>query len=285
MKIAHLILAHEQPFQLKRLVEKLTHPDADFFIHVDAKKSLDAFTFLQKLPNVYFVNKRVKVTWGSYSMVQATLNSFEEIVASGIQYDYINLLSGQDYPLNHPSFIHQYFALHRGKLFMEFYSVYDSWYEAIPRISKYHLVNYDMPGKHKLEQLVNKLLPVRRMPNSLEPVGRSQWFTITLASVKYILLYLQGFPEVTRFFKLTWAPDEFIFQTILYNSEYQAEMVNNNLRYIDWSEGKASPKALTMADLPALEESECLFARKINMQTDLSLMNAIDALTEHAALA
>lgn len=285
MKIAHLILAHGQPFQLKKLVQKLWHPDAAFYVHIDAKKTLEEFAALQHIPQVFFVKKRVKVTWGSYSMVQATLNGFEDIISSGFQYDYINLLSGQDYPLKDTSFIHQYFALHRGKQFMEFYSIYDSWHEAIPRISKYHLVNYDIPGKYRLENMMNKLAPVRRMPNSLEPVGRSQWFTITTGAAKHILHYLQRYPHVVRFFKVTWAPDEFIFQTILYNSPFQNDMVNNNLRYIDWSESKASPKTLTIADVNALEHSGCLFARKINMHADAGLVNALDALTGSAMLA
>jgi hypothetical protein len=279
MKIAHIILAHAQPGQLQRLIKKLSHPDADCYIHIDAKSNVMEFAPLQNMSNVHFIQKRVKVAWGSYSMVQATLNAFEQIIASGIQYDYINLLSGQDYPLNEASFIHQYFALHSGKQFMEFYSIYDTWHEAIPRIAQYHLINYNVPGKYKLGQVINKLMPVRRMPNGLEPVGRSQWFTITLPAVKYIVSYLQDYPKVIRFFKLTWAPDEFIFQTILYNSDFKQDMVNDNLRYIDWSEAKPSPKTLTLADSPALEQSECLFARKINLDTDKALADAIDAFT------
>lgn len=285
MKIAHIILAHAQPEQLKRLVNKLLHPDADCYIHIDAKQHIEAFALLQNVPNVHFVQKRIKVIWGSFSMVQATLSAFEEIVASGIQYDYINLLSGQDYPLNEPSFIHQYLALHHGKQFMEFYSIYDTWQEAIPRITKYHLVNYNMRGRHKLEQVINKLMPTRRMPKGLEPVGRSQWFTITLPAVRYILHYLHDYPEVVRFFKLTWAPDEFIFQTILYNSYFREDMVNDNLRYIDWSEAKASPKTLTIADITALEQSGCLFARKINIRTDKALVDAIDAFSRYKIMA
>lgn len=281
MKIAHLTLAHTQPYQLRRLVKKLSHPDADCYIHIDAKSDITQFALLRNAPNVHFIKKRVKVAWGSYSMVQATLNAFEEIITSGIQYDYINLLSGQDYPLHEASFIHQYFALHHGKQFMEFYSIYDTWQEAIPRITKYHLVNYNVPGKHRLERLVNKLMPVRRMPRNLEPVGRSQWFTITLSAAKYIVHYLQDYPEVVQFLKLTWAPDEFIFQTILYNSAFREDMVNNNLRYIDWSEAKPSPKTLTLQDAPALEQSGCLFARKINIQTDKALADAMDAFTSY----
>ena len=62
MKIAHLILIHENPPQLKRLIQRLAHPDADFYIHVDLKTDIKPFLFLQS-KNVKFIANRVKVSW------------------------------------------------------------------------------------------------------------------------------------------------------------------------------------------------------------------------------
>src|SRR5881227_3092073 len=87
MKIAHLILAHTQPDQLETLIKKLSHPDADFYIHIDAKKNAAEFVTMQNAPNVQYIKNRVKIIWGTYSMVQAILNAFEEIIVSGIHYD------------------------------------------------------------------------------------------------------------------------------------------------------------------------------------------------------
>jgi len=275
MRIAHFILANAQPAQLERLVKRLCHPDADFYIHIDAGRNEAEFDIKQIAPNVRFIKKRVKIIWGAYSMVQAILNAFEEIVATGIQYNYINLLNSYDIPVKETSFIHQYFALHQGKQFMEFYSICNNWQEAIPHITKYHFINYNFPCKYQLERVINKVMPARRMPKNLEPVGSSKWFTITLPAVKFILGYLQDYPEVTRFFKLTWAPDRFIFQTILYNSVFRSDMVNNNLRCIDMGEIKQCCKEPIIKDLFEPGHSDCLFTRKVDFHTAEELVDVI----------
>jgi hypothetical protein len=104
-------------------------------------------------------------------------------------------------------------------------------------------------------------------------------FTITLESAKYILSYLKKNPDIEQFFKLTWAPEEIFFQTVLYNSPFNAAMVNNNLRYIDWSEGNAIPKTFTINDFKTLQGSGKLFARKFNMNKDERILTALDELT------
>lgn len=277
MKIAHLILTHANPSQLKRLIQRLAHPNADFYIHVDLKTDIKPFVSISS-ENIKFIENRVSVHWGAYSIVQATVNSFEAILSSNHSYDYINLLSGQDYPIKSTAAIHQFFENNPGKAFMHTLSVADEWQEAIPRLTKYHLSNYHFVGRHLAEKYLNILMPSRKMPNDLVPVGRSQWFTITGEHAQYIVNYLQENKNVRRFFELTWGSDEIVFQTILFNSIYQKDMINDNLRYIDWSEGKASPKTFTMADFPTLLHSDKLFARKFNAEIDVNILNEFDKL-------
>ena len=276
MKIAHLILAHSDPQQLGRLINALQNSNAFFFIHIDKKTELEPFRFLEKTERVYFIKSRVKVAWGAYSIIQATLNGFKEILASGIGIEYINLLSGADYPLTNAAKIHQFFEKHRDQNFMEYLSVFNEWKEAIPRLTEYHLTNYSFPGKYAVQKWLNRLSPARKIPNDLIPVGRSQWFSISADASKFILNYLEENPKVVRFFKLTWAPDEILFQTILYNSEFKKQLINNNLRYIDWSAGKASPEILTLSDLPKLHASSALFARKFSMVRHPEIMDQLD---------
>lgn len=277
MTLAYLILAHNNPSQLKRLVQKLSSSQTDIYIHIDAKAKLADFMPIAALPNVYFVTKREKVYWGAYSIVQATVNGFEQIIASSKAYDYITLLSGQDYPLKSNTAIQNFFKANEGKAFMEFYLVNDVWQEAIPRLNKYYLTNYPFAGSTKLEMLLNKLLPKRLPPKDLVFVGRSQWFSITLAQAKYIVTTLATNHKLRRYFSFTWGSDEFVFQTLLYNSPFKEQMVNDNLRYIDWSQGGASPKTLTMTDASTLLSTNKLYARKFNEATDVEILNTIDA--------
>lgn len=275
MKIAHLILIHKNPLQIKRLIQRLAHPDADFYVHVDLKTDINPFLFLQS-QNIKFIINRVRVHWGAYSVVQATVNGLSEILKTGNKYDYINLMSGQDYPLKSTSDIHYFLENNPNKAFMHTLSIENEWKEATHRITKYHLSEYTFFGKYTLEKWLNLFLPLRKMPNNLVAVGRSQWFTITSTHAEYLVNYLQKNKNVKRFFELTWGSDEFVFQTILFNSEYRKDIVNDNLRYIDWSEKKASPKTLTINDLSTLLNSGKLFARKFNETLDCLIINELD---------
>lgn len=276
MKIAHLILAHNEPTQLERLINRLSHPDADIYIHLDKKTPIAAFEYLKDHKNVCFIKSRVKIYWGAYNMVQATLNGFKEIISSGKNYQYLNLLSGQDYPLKSAAFIHQFLAQNQGIAFMNYMLFEPDWMEASSRIRLYHFNNWRMPGKYILQDLINKLFIHRTIPNKLVPVGRSQWFTIPMECVSYSLQYWRSNAKLRRFIKLTWGPDEFIFQTILYNSTYQSKMVNNDLRYIDWFGGGVSPKILTIDDADVLINSDKLFARKFDIHHDAAILDYID---------
>jgi hypothetical protein len=276
MKIAHLILAHNHPQQLEQLVNRLAYADDAVFIHLDKKTAIEPFLYLKNLKNVFLVANRVSVKWGAYSMIEATLNGFNAITSSGTQFDFVNLLSGCDYPLQTPLQIHQFFSKSTGKAYMSFAPVYTEWHEAIPRIEHYHLTNYTFSGSHMLQKLLNAMMPKRKMPLNLVPVGRSQWFTIAMECMKYIVTYLEQNSKFRQFMKLTWGADEFIFQTILYNSPYREHLVNNNLRYIDWSEGGASPKTLTIKDREHLLASNMLYARKFDLIRHGDVMAAID---------
>ncbi|RVU02712.1 glycosyl transferase [Mucilaginibacter limnophilus] len=275
MRIAYLILAHNQPNQLKRLITRLTEKNADVFVHLDAKSAFQPFEALVKLPGVYFIKNRVKVYWGSFNIVQATINGFYEILATG-GYGYINLLSGQDYPLKSNEELLDFLSENPDKAFMNSLVAQTHWLEALPRVQEYHLNNYPFPGRYLVQKAINTLMPQRRIPNDLILVGRSQWFTASVECIKYIVDYWEKHPALRRFMKFTWAPDEFIFQTILYNSHLRDRMVDEDLRYIDWSGGGASPKLLTMEDAPKLISSNKFFARKFDAMKDSAVLDYID---------
>ena len=276
MNIAYLILVHNQPLQVKRLVERLSGTGVDFYIHVDKKTDITDFYKALNLPHLYFIKKRVKVYWGAYSIIQATVNGFNDIIQSGINYDVINLLSGQDYPLVSNEYIADFFSKNKGTAFMEYYSIEKEWKEAIPRLNKYYLTNFPFSGSFRIEKLMNKFLPDRKPPENVEFVGRSQWFSIGMDHVNYILQFLKKHPSMVHYFQFTWGSDEFVFQTILYNSPFKHTMVNNNLRYIVWPQGEASPKTFTIQDADNLLHSNKLFARKFNTQTDNKILDFLD---------
>ena len=275
MKLAHLILAHNYPQQLDRLVKRLSHKDADVYVHLDAKADISEYGSIKNTPNTFFIKGRVKVAWGEYSIMQATLNGLEEILASGVAYTHINLLSGHDYPLQNNDHIHSFLFANQGKTFMWYDLNYNEWPHGQVRMDNYYFGDYGFPGRHHLATLVNKILPKRKLPGGLKAYGRAQWVTITPESAKYVIDYIKRKPAVERFFRMTWAVDEVFFQTILCNSHLHDTIVNDFLRYVVL-QPDFRPATLTMADADALTSSGKFYARKFDYNKDSAIFDYLD---------
>jgi hypothetical protein len=276
LKLAHLILAHAYPKQLERLINRLHHPEADIYIHLDAKASISDFVYLQDLSNVYFVSKRTSVVWGTYSLVQATLDGMEEIMMAKENYSHINLLSAQDYPLKPADEIHTFLKANADKSFIDWPVIGDEWADGVHRVENFNFGDYNYPGHYLFQYMVNFCKIKKKIPDGLKPYGRSQWLTITPKSAQYVIDYLKTHPKIKRYFRMSFAPDEFIFQTILGNSFLKDTLVNDNLRYINFPSGNLHPTTLTVADAVALTTSGKFYARKFNPNTDAVILNYLD---------
>jgi hypothetical protein len=282
MKIAHLILTHKKdPAQLERLIHALDHPSCDLFIHVDKKTPIDSFVHLTKKPNIFLVANRVPVFWAGYGTVQATLNGFREILARG-KYQYINVLSGQDFPLRSAGQFVGFLQQKRSTEFITCESIDGAWRSAARRIREYHLINWKIPGKFKIERIVNRILPKRKFPLDYAIVGRSNWFTISSEAVTYILDFLEKNPAVVRYFKYCWGADEFIFATVLYNSPFRNH-IEENLTFVDWTDRTdGHPRVLGQEDFHTLRSSTKFFARKFDAGHDKEIIHLLENwITEH----
>jgi hypothetical protein len=275
MRIAHLILAHKNPPQLERLVRALQHPACDMYIHVDKKSDLSAFLYLTERKDLFLVKKRTSIFWAGYGTIQATINGFREIIPKG--YDYINVISAQDFPLMSAASIYNYILQRQGKEFITCESIDDEWTEAAHRVRLYHFINWRIPGKYRLSELADRFLPARKYPLDHKIVGRANWFTLTNAAAAYTLEFLDRNPAITRYYKYCWGADEFIWATALYNSSFRDRIVNN-LVYVDWTtpESKGHPKILRSEDFAALIASGKLFARKFDANIDSAIIDRLE---------
>lgn len=277
MKIAFIILAHKQPAQLKRLLQRLSHPGIDCYVHVDAKCDLAAWKDVLAQPQVYTVQKRVKVTWAGWGILQATLNGMQAVMDSKEPYAYVTLLSAQDYILKPAAFIHEYLLARcdSGKQFLNVISD-TALAPMMSKINNYHFVEYNFPGKYKFGKLLTALMPKRKTPLGYKLYCGSAWWTLTPDCVQYCLQFEQQHPALRRFFKFTWGSDEFLIQTILMNSHYREKVTMDNLHYIDWAAGLEHPKTFAPEDLGSLLGSGKLFARKFDMEHSEKVMNLLD---------
>jgi hypothetical protein len=293
MHLAYLILAHNNPKQLGRMVKSLCCSFASIFIHLDAKVE-DASPFISAaggFKNVRFVERRIPVNWGAFSMVQATLNGIEEILQSGCSPDYINLLSGTDYPIKSSEYILNFFSENNGKEFLYYRQspTPDLPDGGMDRIEYYYDYDNDNFDKNLYEYAMRERGVKRKFIEGMVPYHGSQWWSITGSCARHVLSFVNNNREIINFYRYTKFSDEQFFQTVILNSEFACKVVNDNLRYIDWSafnweqidwvQSIPHLKVLNVRDkdFEKILRSDKLFARKFDENIVDEILNLIDA--------
>ena len=260
----------------------MSHPDFDFYIHIDSKFDLAPFEYLQQIENVSLIQKRSKIRWAGYSFTQSVLDCVEEILNGKQRYDFINSLSGQDYPIKSVNYIYNFFKGRPGRNFLTIEKFGSKWWEeAEQRIAEYHMTDFDFKGRYRFQFLINRILPKRKFPFGYTLYGsnRATWWTISADCASYLVKFVKEHPKVRRFAKYTWAPDEYLIPTIIMNSPFRETVIPENYRYIDWSQGGANPKILTVADFDALKKTDKLLARKFDIKVDTVILDMLDEIT------
>jgi len=247
-----------------------------FYIHLDKKVDMETHRELFDTPNVFFVQDRIDIRWAGYTTAEAALSGIRAIVASGIKYDFVNLITGQDYPIKSAEEIAGFLADNIGKEFM-LYKYFDTeWTEAISRVDRYHFNDFNFKGRHRLEKVVNLLTPKRKFPVNVTLCGKETFWTLSLDCAKYVVDYLDANPKLRRFLRYTWGSDEFIFQTIIMASPFKGNVVNNNYRYINWPAVGSRPNVFVAADYDRIMASDALFGRKFDINTDEKIFDLLD---------
>jgi hypothetical protein len=275
MKIACIILAHQNPDQLLRLLKRLNHPSIDCWVHIDSKCDPQLFSGLSKMENVFEIAPRLNLDWGNYNIVQAMINGLESSISFREKYDYFHFMSGMDYLLQPTQLFFNYLQQNNGIDFIGNRPLEESK-QNIERIRRYHFNNLNQPARKIAEALINKILPKRKLQYSFEIRKGPQWMTLTRESVDYILGFIGTNKSFAKFFQYVLAPDEFFFQTILFNSPLKHKMKDHIFHYIDWSENKKSPKTFTAADKDKLLSSELFFARKFDALKEEEILDILD---------
>lgn len=103
--------------------------------------------------------------------------------------------------------------------------------------------------------------------------GGSSWFSITGKCVKWMLEYLETHPEYIQFFRRGVCVDEVFFSTLVRQSPFAENILNDHLRFMIWDNTfSGGPKALEKSDIETMRKSKCVFARKV---TDMNTLREI----------
>ena len=281
MKLAFLIQAHTGEIQLKKLVDTLIDKENDIFLHID-KKSETLYQNIKKIysnnSKVHILDNRVDVNWSGFSQVLATLSLLSAVRESNKVFDYINFISGQDFPIKPNEEIKTVLHQHKGREFIEYKDIDDyEW-----RLKIYNLFRENKKNRRLYIRILDNILRYtqkyfikRKNFEGFKLYTGSSWFTITYNCLCFILDYLDKNPSFIKQFKYTACADEHFFQILILNSEFKKYVVNDNLRYIIWSNGKSSPETLTIKDYDKLKNTDKIFARKFDFEVDREIINKL----------
>lgn len=281
MKIVYIILAHKLPEQLVRLVKKLNSNNVSFLIYVDKKTDNEIFKKmvepLHAYENVYFL-KRYISNWGTIGHIEATLEGIRKALALHFDFDYVILLTGQDYPIKSNEYIQKFLEDSNRQSYLEYFSLPSEIWKTenggMDRINYWHL--YFLGRPHKIFPIPS-LIKKKILKDINLFGGRSNW-CLDRDCVEYIDEYLRRSDSFVKFCKHVGLPDEIFFQTILLNSNLKDRLVNENLRYVVWVD-LPNPAILGSQDYEQFINSSKLFARKFDITCDANVLDMIDSLT------
>ena len=271
-RLSFILLAHEHPSDLRSLIETLLSSGCNVFLNHDSKQGINfgssiAEWGLESLVGKLYIVEPIKVTWGEWSIVQATLNCLNHALKQNDQADYYMLISGSCFPIKPISLLKSFLAKRRGMEFIEA-SSFDlkRWgYSNSYRYDYYHFFNWRKhPKLFNFSIEFQKRLGIfRSIPMQHKPYEGSQWWCLTAETIKNILELVSKNKNLTSFYRRTWLPDEFFFQTLVSNivpHEKLSKNIPTFYKFNSWG----VPRVFYDDDFEELVLLEHFFARKIS---------------------
>jgi hypothetical protein len=271
-KIAFILLCHKNPKAIVHQAEKLTAVGDYIAIHFDASAPKRVFDYIYDAlgdnPNVAFAKKRIKCGWGEWSLVQATLNATSAAIDAFPLATHFYMVSGDCMPIK--SARHARALLDSDDCdYIESFDFFESdWIKTGMKEERliYHHVFNERTNKAMFNHSLwvqRKLCLERKIPVDLQVMIGSQWWCLRRRTVEWILEMIKFRPDVMKFFRTTWIPDETFFQTLVRHLVPESEIRNRTLTFL----------MFTVYGLPArfyndhynlLLSQHFLFARKIS---------------------
>ena len=289
MKQAILITAYKDFKQLIYLVN-LFDNTFNIYIHIDKKSKLNKenLVVLQECPYVRYVGCFYKINWGGVNHLKAYLELCK-LAFQDKDNQYFHLITGQDYPIKSIKYFNEFFKAQNNirKDYLEYHKLpFDGLSGGgLDRLKYYHLndfFNYQSTKGYKNLMKIKYWQKKYNFKRSLKGFGfknfylGSTYWSLSRKTLSYVIDYTLNKPNFFNKLKYSHCPEEIYFQTIILNSKYAKNVVNKNLRFIDWSKGGSSPAYLSINHLNDIIKSDNLFARKIHSKSN-DLINRIEA--------
>jgi hypothetical protein len=311
-RVVYYLQTHSRPAQVTRLVETICDgsPDALVLIGHDRNGPPLETAKLAK-HNVHVLVE--PGGYGDFSHLDRYLAAIDWLDDNGIEYDWLENLSGQDYPIRPIAEIEETLASTSADGFMQYSAVfperlpagadrgkpgyrlcrpfdatmrynYRHWRLARPTRAKQRLMRplmvLDLVQPWIRVNTAFVSVGVRRRKAIFGPdfpaYGGPFFCTLRARAARYVRDYAKAHPDVVAEFRTVLAPEEVFLQSVLVNAG-MFTFIADSKRYIDWSGSKHNhPRILGMEDLDALLASDAHWARKLDLAGDARLFDILD---------
>jgi len=271
-RIAFVLLAHKDPEAVVAQVRGLLAGGDAVALHYDARAPGAEFARLREelagQPGVAFARRRIRCGWGDWSLVAATLEAMRAALDAFPDATHFYLLSGDCAPVKSAEWAHA--LLDREKAdFIESHDFLGSdWIRTglrEERLIYRHLFNERRSKAlfYASLDLQKRLRLRRRIPDGLRVMIGSQWWCLRRATVEAVLAFTDRRPDVVRFFRTAWIPDEIFFQTLVRHLVPWDEIRNRSLTFLLFTD-YGMPATFHDDHYDLLLAQDALFARKIS---------------------
>jgi len=272
VQIAYILLCHKDPSAVIDQARRLSRAGDGVAIHFDAGAPKEAYQAIKgavsALPNVVLVKKRMRCGWGAWSLVAATLAAVDVALETFPDATHFYLLSGDCMPIKPAEFVHDYLDRHDAD-FIECEDFFESdWIRTglkEERLAYRHYFNERArPGLFYRSLNLQKRLGLSRgTPDDLSVKIGSQWWCLRRQTIEKVREFIESRPDVLRFFRTTWIPDETFFQTLVRHLVAADEIQSRGLTFLLFSD-YGMPVTFYNDHYPMLLTQDALFARKIS---------------------
>lgn len=284
ISFAYLIMAHNNPEQLKILLSLLDFPENEIFVHIDKKNSdINAYELRSLVKKAKIkIYKKFAVYHGSITQTECQTYLLDE--ACKTYHDYYHLISNADLPIKTHEYIANFFKENFGKQFIHFES-----FEYCMKENNlyYHFLDLCIKKMHK--SIIKKIIVhIERYSIALQKFIKikrkfycgANWYSIThdLATD-----FCENKKKLLKMVRWTVSSDELILQTFLKlvsKNNYSLYKLNKDdydyeplMRAIDWRRG--SPYVWKYSDYDELISSNALYARKFDINIDRKIIEEI----------
>ena len=307
MQKNYLILAHKNPLQLSRMIERLDDGASKFFIHLDAKTPIEPFAACLEGGHIRFIEPRERCVWGDFSIVRATIHLME--AASKEQGVFI-LMSGQDYPIQSQGYINAFLESNKEFDFIEIEPLEEKWKPKMvkDKLEHYHILHSEERGHsncyapfahcsvfQKLRTLTHLLkgrlsqknfrllcsLPKRVAPFEHQYAG-SQFWAFSERTFYAVLNYIREHKAaLEEYYKYTSSPDEIYFHSVLMDlvAKDSTIKLKEQITYVNYFRKN---NVFITEDFDKLTSAKGkLFARKFDADIDIEILNKLDSYQEN----